>query len=463
MTDPVKQERLNRKISFSIGFSAWLVTLLLTVTWAMGIPLLQRIPGWIWPLTRRHVQILGPGSLLLVFAFLAAGFSFRLPGARARIVVLVISFLSIQYGLALLEGRGLQALDDRLVYTGHGQLARASLTVENPLEVLRNYESYTEQGALSNYALTKPPGYFLPYWFTGWLAHRLLSLYPRFNLERLQVRMASLLFPVLSSLILLSVFLLSRKTMEESSGVLAMALCLTIPSLQLITLHEDQFLLPWLFGFALWVLSLGWNRRDPGLMILSGILAYIVIFFSFSCTYLLLFPIALSFYDHGRIVKLWLFYLGGGILAWISGWILLGYHPLSRLFTAMTVHSTWSEGKLEGIRHLSWFGAGWLNLLEFFIWLGPSLALLFFAGLVRVPESIRPYRLLLAGTLIMSAFVSGTMGESARLWLYLIPLVVMIAAPPALRILRSSRFAFSLLMTAQIFYLVFQKLFMDFL
>src|SRR5262249_28395931 len=118
-----------------------------------------------------------PGSAIVVATLIglpAAALSaiVTTPG-RTRLHLAVVFGLGValQFALAFTEYRGLDALRDRMVYTGHAEFAEAAVRADDSLRLVRDYESLVASGALGRYAPSKPPGQLLLYVATERLAN----------------------------------------------------------------------------------------------------------------------------------------------------------------------------------------------------------------------------------------------------------------------------------------------------
>jgi len=107
---------------------------------------------------------LPPGDRLRI---LGALFLARRPSRRwGAIAVLILAGWITQVSFALMEGKGLDGLQDRMVSTGHAGFAREALRTDDYLEVARHYESLIAGHRLSGLCSTKPPGQLLVYLLT---------------------------------------------------------------------------------------------------------------------------------------------------------------------------------------------------------------------------------------------------------------------------------------------------------
>ena len=80
---------------------------------------------------------------------------------------------------------------------------------------------------------------------------------------------------------LIPVWVLGRSIAGEKQAITACLLYLCIPSVNLITLHLDQVLFPFLAIFPVVLIVRSCILRSTALAILSGITLYIAVYFSF--------------------------------------------------------------------------------------------------------------------------------------------------------------------------------------
>jgi hypothetical protein len=109
------------------------------ITWVVlgfRIPLLQRLPGgWFWKLHDTPLEMLPLIGVTLSGAAVV-WFVLRYPERIAvNLTLLVLLGYGAQLGLAFAEGRGVDGLRDRLVETGHADLAVFAATRTDLWEV----------------------------------------------------------------------------------------------------------------------------------------------------------------------------------------------------------------------------------------------------------------------------------------------------------------------------------------
>lgn len=422
--------------------SYWLLFLL-------QLPLFQLLPHWFWSLELRPLPWwwlglpLLPLAAWLVFAVLGA------PGrVRRNLWLLILGGYLLQQDLAWMEGRGLAALSDRLGGEGgHGRLVQAAVAQPSAWRVLTQYEELLESGELGPFPhATRPPGQLLLLMGMDRLAEFLdpEATGPALRLARL----AAWVFPLLSYLVVVPLFHLCRLYLHEAAAWIAVLLYLVVPSTALITLHLDQCLFPVVAWSCAGLYARALRRDRPGAALGAGALFYLGLFLSFGLAAMGVVLGVLHFQtarEEGRSQWRVAALAGAGFLG--VGLIFQGcfdYHLLQRYRLAVNAHQhfkgvEWDAGQI--------LYCALLNLVEFAVWCGPPLVLLCAAQLRSVWARREEWRwgaeeawaLALVLTLGGLALFGRTAGETARLWIFLLPLVLMTATGPLARLAPPAR------------------------
>ena len=154
---------------------------------------------------------------------------------------------AVQFAFAYTEGRGFEGLRSRAT-AGHGQFINAALITEDSGELLRDYERLSAAGKLGQFPRSKPPGTLLFYVLTERVSRLVI---PHTYDERVRsdrfVSFLSMTWPFVAALAVLPLYWLATLLADQAGARMAVGLFLVLPSFNLITLHTDQVLYPFLF------------------------------------------------------------------------------------------------------------------------------------------------------------------------------------------------------------------------
>ena len=436
-----------------ISFATMLLgTLAYGLILVLRVPLNEYIPHWFWvpttaPRPNWWLIFLIIGIVIGCVLFIQKT-SFY---AGINILILIITGFIIQHTFALMEGRGIDGIRDRMIHTGHSVFATETvkqLGDKRLLFVARNYQNLIEDGTLSIYpTATKPPGHILFYMFTDRLSRRIVGEWDT-SLQRLTT-FASLFWPLLSYLPILPIYLLAKLFINGKLAYVPCILYLCIPSVTLMTLHLDQCLYPLLFISAVTSFIYGAVLRNTTLIVLAGVISSLSVYISFSLLVVPVFILFILLLDRMKSLlstkpenakppdpvlasnaKFFL-YSVGFVAVNASLFFLLNYNLLTNYLFILSNHQTfkitdWSVGITLYV--------GGLDILEFALWVGLPLFSLSISHALRefrqmtaqndiYTLSASAYLLVLFGL----AFLGRTVAETARLWLFLTPLVVIFA------------------------------------
>lgn len=409
-------------ILIAVAAAVWAVLL-------FRIPLLQNLLGWPWDFTDKPVAswwvLTGAvGGFAVVVAGITGNW---LNGWRALLMLMVAGTM-LQFGFAALEGRGIDAVRDRMITTGHAEFARLAQEQDDLVTLIANYNRLVAEGRLGTFGPAKPPGTLIFYVLTNHLAR---LTHPRSDasedLENLRST-AAWVWPFLSVLVAVPLYLLSRWSGGgPRTGLLACVLYFTVPAANLVTLHADQVVYP-LFFVSCLAAGEQARRRDGFFWgLATGLLVYLTIGLSFGLVVVLVFLLA-AVQSARRAAA--------GMVLGLASSITLGYwvghyDVWARFTSALAYHQAWRPWPESP---LAWPYFGSLNLLEFIVWLGVPLAVLW---ILQVAAGLRvgwssPRKavevLVLPAVVLLLAFGTRTQGEVARLWIFLVPLVCLAAA-----------------------------------
>jgi hypothetical protein len=433
-------------------FFILIITLLHWASLFFHYPLYSSESGWFWLFFDKPRGSAASLALLAVLSTALLFIARHRPELGQRVLLLLI-FLGagLQINFALLEGRGIDAVRDRIITTGHSEFAKLAVQQGSIPYVLQHYEDLISSGELGLFPRSKAPGTLFTYLLTkeiGTLgAPELIKRNKALQLERLRTT-ATYLWPILSYLVLIPIFYLStllagsNATAAKEAGLLACALFLTVPSVNLMILHTDQTFYPLLFTLPIVVAVAAAKRSSSLLMFLAGALVYFAIWFSFALIFSVVLALGLSFfvllqYSKFNIKQHARFYFAFplGFLA-LHGLflVLFNYDFLTRYENATQFHFSvkgW-DGGLALTLHF-----GLLNIMEFFVWLGAPIVLLILFGFLQFSSHSLTKRtitiehalpILTVFILVLIALIGKTKAETARLWLFLVPICCVAAA-----------------------------------
>jgi hypothetical protein len=421
-----------------------LVTALYLATLALGVHTFDQFAGWFWPL--RELFLPEP-ELVVAVALLPAialvVFGRRLGSVGAKLALLVVLGVANQQGLALLEGHGFDALPRSMLRSGHAELLHVAAGVRDAPELVTHFEARAESGALGNYARSKPPGELLLYVATFRAANAFRATDDQPTDDRVAVEraaaFAAIVWPWSAYLAVVPLFFLTRRFMSER-GALAVAVAYTlVPSIDLVVLHTDEAFFPLLAVTVAWLAASSVEQGNERRAVFAGVLAYLAAFCSFAL--LLVVPIAAAF-AHGRLDaganrvatlrRVGARFVAAFVTMSLVGFVLFRYDPLSRGAHALAFHAAWKP-RPGGFRGRYYFAL--LDGIEFALWTGiPVFAL----AVGDVGRSLRRVlrgstrglampALTVAAMVTFAAFFGEAKAETARLWAFFVPFVVVLA------------------------------------
>lgn len=384
-----------------------------------------------------HFQPLQKSWMGLAVVILGLSVTVSLSKMKSWIKLLFIIILGagLQFSIGFSKGDGFAGIRQNIENTGHAEFATVAVQPINMLDVAKNYESKVDSRELGNYAPSKPPGTVLFYMLFDRLANfKIKNLDTTQRLERLRT-FTSFTWTILCYFVVIPMWLLGKSIIGEKGAITACLLYLSIPSVNLITMHLDQVLFPLLGIIPVLFITLSSIKPKPLLPILSGITFYIAIYISFSLLFvmiIMLIVLAVAFLRNP--LKNWVITLrslGAIIVSILLCDILLRvflhYDIITRFLKASAYHENW-KGWDYHIK--TYLGAGITNMVEFSVWLGIPITVI---SLIVMCSSIYQFStrkkmdlfsgLSISITLVFIALLvfGKTKAETARLWMFLIP------------------------------------------
>jgi len=395
-----------------------------SITFLWFIPLLaaaMAVIWWVFKTLRASSEKMKWGVLLLIFALGVA----------------------LQVGFGWMAGQGIESLRQKFLISGHYRIVEYTCDgTPDALDTLRTYDETLRTVTMLG---TKPPGMLLFYVGIQWLTNIVDPVDTFSGICTRITQFSAYVFPVFTYLVLFVIFALAARYMQ-GAAVLPALLYVFSPNVILIVLHLDQFLYPLIFTLGTYLAVLASEKRPFWLGVLFGGMAYVGIFISFSL--LALIPmgglcVLLTAWAARRTdwwkttLRAW-----GGMLvgfAVLYGvFVLIGYDAWTRYQHAMELHRAVKlyeqilPNPLERLGNMLL-----INNVEFAFWTGIPVFVLAFVGVGRSvghvlkKKGLRPLdALALAFLLVYLALnvLGQTRSEVGRLWLFLLPVMMLFAA-----------------------------------
>jgi len=469
--------------SGAIG-KAFFITLILAATLAHWVILsfqmdvFFRIPGWKWYF---YKEVFRPSHLLFIPILLAvvAGvwYVVRSTGhAWRKLALLIVLGYVLQVGMGFVQGQGYESIRLKYadsVFNGYAKVAAAEPGL---VDTLTHYESLYQQ---DHYLGTKPPGTLLPYFLTEKVAQVIMPAAKAAGRFTNLTMLGAYVFPAIAMLVLPVLYLFSKKLLGQSDeAVLPAVLYITCANVVLIPTYMDQVLYPLVAMLILLLLYFAIQRQSILLAVAVGAACNLAIYLTFSLTPLI--PLAglwlvIDYLMHRKERKLlktaWLalgMAAGWGVVFLIL-WAALNYNFFLRFPNAIVNHRTTMD--VVGMPSLQqMLGYSFLNTVEFLVWTGIPLAIIFISVLVKmvrafVQKKVTPLHGLMGAfiiTFLALGLLGQTRGEVMRLWLFFVPLVCLFIAQDVSEMFKRRQWGFLFLTLLQLVTLFLTFKFQDF-
>ena len=391
--------------------------------------------------------------------------------------VLILSGVSYQFSLNLLEGEWLSGLRSRITRAGHVDFISLATYQGNTFTLLKNYErlvmphdqkeiTQATRDALNrgdidlthfdlfnitfvgNWARSKPPGLALLYIASKKMSQSVL-LAKSSNERRIRLlNFISVTWPFIAYLVLIPLFYFAKRISDTETAKIACLFYSVIPSVNLLILYTDQVFFPLflmtLLGISSWVFC---EKRSVFVMPV-GVLTYLVLYCSFGLMFIVPFVLALLYtaafekpngkIDSTFLLKSLVFYAMGFLLTDLLFRFTLNYDIFLRYSNAMKNHH-WFNAWRWSITMVSQSGIA--NIVSYVALVGvPIMGLAFMNSLRHISTTLNQclslkwvsYRKLLPVLtlfiFLFLCFFSQTRSEAARLFLFLVPICCILAA-----------------------------------
>ena len=431
------QEWCRRHTNSFATCTIWRRMLLMTGTvwliYLLKIPVFQILPYWFWSLNNKPLPywiLLVP---ILTITIAVSYLVLRRPYRKTSNMLLLITLCyCLQLGFGLMEGRGMRSLSNRLTDTGGNARIAHTGTQWSANHLLQSYSSMVQSGELTQFPhATKPPGPVIVFAVLNQIS-AYLHIEGNTRPEAL-ANFAVWVLPLIASLTLLPLWGLCYIAFsDQKERWLPLVLYISVPSILLIVPPFDQNLLPFVSTTCIYLMARAMTGGSILLAFTCGGIFYLSLFISFGLITIACIIAVLAFFfatsnpSWFKQAKNCSAVVAGTITAHFCAFFLFGYDALSQFRLGISAHQTFKFADW-GLLHTIYFGA--LNMVEFGLWCGPSLAILCGVQLYRICKRLPPREnvdtivLALGVVMVGLALFGHTAGETARLWIFLIPFV----------------------------------------
>lgn len=435
------------------------------IIYLFQIPVFHQLRHWVWsynykPLFSWYFLVID----FAIFIFIAFNLLKKKFSNFAAISSIIALGVFHQFALEFSEGKGVQVHIDKMLNSGHGEFVKCAVNYPDLFSTIYNYENLIEQNKLMRFPNSKPPGTLSAYIIMYKISNILI---PTNNYEQKLYNTAivsTYIFPIISLLLIIPVFLMINKRINQLTAIICSLLYISTPALNLIIMHLDIVLFPLLFVSSIGLFYSAVLRKSKFLMLVSGIFNYLIIFVSFSlmpvfvfsalifgCLYLKYITDKSSNSKNdilGLSIQVTFYFIGLGLM-YILFSQFLNYNIILRYYRAMEYHFAWNHW-VNAPKYILYFA--WFNTMEYLCGIGIALSYFFAFSISnyakrinRVKNIVKANKLKIGRifevkdlvkittsfiliTYIILAFFGKTKAETARLWLFLTPFICLITA-----------------------------------
>ena len=399
------------------------------------------LPNWYWKFRPKEFTIrdwIFPFMCLFAIAVILE--IIRKPKKQTRnILILIVSGVIFQAGFGFIEGDGFESIRLKFAKAGHSRYAQYACFEPNLLMAMVDYE---KQYGDEMYLDTKPPGTLV----FNIVVQRIADLFiPADDYDGKYRNMSTFMafiFPVFTFITLIPLFSVSRKYLDGAATYIPCILFVFMPNVVLMVLEMDLVLYPLLFIIAIFLWQQSLRKRSIALAAISGVYVYFSLYFSYSLLPLVPIILVWTIADYwinrhktnlSSVIKLVFSFLVGITIANIIFSLAFNYHFISRYQNAMSSHQFHKKYEFEPINLLDTI---LLNNIEFAMWSGVPIILLFFSSMGRViaslfkkaVSSLDSLAIAFLLTFIALNIFGQTRSEVGRLWIFLLPTIVIFSA-----------------------------------
>ena len=355
------------------------------------------------------------------------------------ILIVALGYI-IQIGFGFIEGEGFESIRTKAAEAGH--VVYFEYAVDNPV-LSHAILDYEEAYGWETWLGTKPPGVILFYIVSQKISN---VVYPAQDYTGRFMRLtnfAAYVYPLLTFLATIPLFYLARVILgSDEKAYISSILFVFIPNILLMPLELDQVLFPLLFIICLLCTWQIIKRKSFVWAVLTGVIYYTSLYFTFSLLPLLalicmwLFFEYLSSTENQRFKKLVVQGVGivaGLFISYVIFKLALNYDVFIRFSNAMAHHTSLKEYE-SGFQQI--LAALKLNNMEIAAWIGFPVALFVISRLLSTVKSyinrnVSRADIFSAAMIVMYIVLNiagKTRGEVGRLWIFLVPAFVIMAS-----------------------------------
>lgn len=520
---------VNKMKKLSVKFFLICAIIFLTIAhWIILIfrlPVFTSLPNWYWPFTKRDSLSILPLFFIIIISLFCLYFVLSILRQNkinrfSLIFFLLVFGICMHFGFLMLEVGSIKAIQHKKPTLTNLAMARLALKEVNLFRLISEYDEIIGYNSkdfqdkmlkknemdtkqfkmgfsakrkaemleindaeidknvgLLMFAHTKPPGTVILFLCT----HKIIETFfpQRYNHQPISLffRITNYLWPMISYLVLIPLFLYAEMFTDTKSAVYSCLLYIFLPAVNLFFMQLDQVFYPLFIMICLLTSAYGIRRDCLSLSFLSGAAVYCSLFFSISVLSAVPF-IFISMYliqvrYNVQDIKKYIFHAITLIAGFLSTaflfLFLLKYNFIVRISRSMLVHKMIKNIDMSFLDYLYY---SFLNLFEFSVWLSIPMAVLFIYISLRsmklfLIEKNFSYEILfpilVSVILLLLSSFSQTKGEVGRLWILLMPLICFINAHYIFKLFSKHRAVLIFLLTLQGVTVFIFKLFQDFI
>ncbi len=428
------------------------------IIYLFQIPVFHQLRYWFWDFQYKDLQHWY--WLLLDFSLIMLLLYFVLKDKiKYRFLLLILIYAAgvfHQFSIGFSEGKGINGMSERMLREGHSEFIRVSAEYPNLSYLITNYNDLADGNRLGLFPKSKPPGTLAFYIVLGNITDIFYESNSTAEKVKNTAEFSAIILPFISALVIFPMFYFAAGFLNNKFSAAAGMLFISSPAFSLIILAMDNALYPLLFAVILLINDKNSTNPIHWKSFLLGSFIYISLFFAFSLLPIILISLGIftCFIMKNTLEKRYqisLLYLsnvfmifGGIILMHLAFELLLNYNFIDRYQQAIQFHWQWKHW-VNTPKYILYFAG--INYLDFGMGLGLSAISIYFLSVINTSFTLiqktfsklkvkfsvsnyitnlskyEMYSLLTILTFIFLGLLGKTKSETARLWLFLMPLV----------------------------------------